>query len=449
MSAASRTTRFSELSRRSQVFTATSRVLQVLAVMAKHGARCLRLIGGRLIGGGEGGPISSQVLAEQLRDALAELGPTFIKLGQVLSTRPDLVPPALETALSTLQDSAPTVPFEAVKLSVGAELGADPDVVFCCFDRQPLAAASIGQVHPATLQDGRHVVVKVRRPGIGALIGLDLAILRRLALLACAVPGPARQLNLVGFVEEFGETTWAELDYVGEGRNADRARPKLAPLGVHVPEVVWALTSSGVLTMERIYGAKIDDQAALDAMGTDRAQLATTLAQAYLSMVFVDGFFHADPHPGNLFVEADGHLAMVDFGMMGTVAPRVRRALVEILVALSTRDVKASGRALRELGVVPAGVDEHEFSAELASLTSATVDVPLGELRLAPLLSQFLSVVRRHRLRVPRELALLMKTIVMCESLAAQLDPAFSLASVIAPFVGAVFGTTKNVAGSD
>ena len=174
-----------------------------------------------------------------------------------------------------------------------------------------------------------------------------------------------------------------------------------------------------------IYGAKIDDLGAIDAMGIDRSRLARTLAQSYLSMVFVDGFFHADPHPGNFFVEADGRLAMVDFGMTGTVAPQVRRALVEILLALSTRDVHRTLLALRELSIVPPGVDEQGFSLELEGLTSLMVDVPVGEMRLALLLSHFMTVSRRHRLCLPRELALLMKTIVMCEALAAQLDPAF------------------------
>ena len=421
-------------------------MLQVMAVVGKHGARCLRDIGGRLVRGRQAGPTASQVLADQLRDTLAELGPTFIKLGQVLSTRPDLVPPTLEAALSALQDSAPTVAFEAVKTSVHTEFGADPDVVFCCLGRQPLAAASIGQVHPATLHDGRDVVVKVRRPGIEALIELDLAILRRLAHLAAAVPGPARQFDVVGFVEEFGETIRAELDYLAEGGNAEPARPSSPPWACMSRKSYGPPRRRACSRWRGFYGAKVDDLPALDAMGTDRARLARTLAHAYLSMVFVDGFFHADPHPGNLFVEADGHLAMVDFGMMGTVAPGVRHALVAILVALSTRDMQGSQWALRELGIVPAGVDKQEFSDELASLTSATVDVPLGELRLAPLLSRFMSVVRRYRLRVPRELALLMKTIVMCESLAAQLDPAFSLAPVLAPFVGMAFGTTETAA---
>ncbi len=425
------------------------RVLQVTAVAGRHGARCVGPIRRRFMDGPDGSPTAAEVVAEQFRDALADLGPTFIKLGQVLSSRPDLLPPAFEATLSTLQDSAPAVPFEAIEASVRTELGLSPEDAFSCFGHRPLAAASIGQVHPARLQDGRQVVVKVRRPGVEDLIELDLAILRHLAHLASIFPGPGRQFNLVGFVEEFGNTTRAELDYLAEGRNADRGRPRLAPLGVHVPEVVWASTTSGVITLERIYGAKIDDLPALDAMGTDRRQLARTLAESYLSMVFVDGFFHADPHPGNFFVEADGRLAMVDFGMMGTVAPEVGAALVEILLALTSRDVHRTLLALRELGIVPAGVDEQKFSLELADLTNTMVDVPVGEMRLAPLLSHFMTVSRRHRLRLPRELALLMKTIVMCEALAAQLDPTFSLALVMAPFVGAVFGATKGEAPAD
>ena len=242
----------SETLRCSEALMRAGRVLQVLAVAGRHGAHCLGPIGRRLVSGGESKPTAGQVVAEQLRDALAELGPTFIKLGQVLSSRPDLLPPAFEATLSTLQDSAPAVSFEAIGAAVRAELGLSPEEVFSCFGHQPLAAASIGQVHPARLQDGRQVVVKVRRPGVEALIELDLTILRRLARLASSFPGPAEQFNVAGFVEEFGNTTRAELDYLAEGHNEDRARPQLAPLGVHVPEVVWASTTRAVLTLERI-----------------------------------------------------------------------------------------------------------------------------------------------------------------------------------------------------
>ena len=381
----------------------------------------------------------SQIVATELSNTLAELGPTFIKLGQVLSTRPDLVPPVFEDALALLQDSAPTVPAAAIHAALQAALGAETATVFSSFNDEPLAAASIGQVHAATLHDGRQVVVKVRRPGVQARVEVDLAILRHIAHALCAFPGPARQLDLVGFVSEFGETIRTELDYLSEGANVDQLRPFLSERGVHVPEVVWPSTTAGVLTLERIYGAKIDDLPALDMMGVDRGPLARSFAEAYLSMVFVNGFFHADPHPGNLFVEASGRIAMVDFGMVGAVSLAVRRTLVEILLALSTGDTARSARALHQLGVVPTDVDEQQFSSALEEFTAATVDVAVGDIRLGPLLVQFMTVSRAFHLRFPRELALLVKTVVMCEGLAAKLDPDFSLAPVIAPFVAATF----------
>ena len=297
-------------------------------------------IGRRLVGGGERSPTAGQIVAEQLRDALAELRPSLHKASPIsLRSRPDLLPPAFEAALSTLPDfpaGARRFYSEAVGTwsapsSARAPKRCSPVLV------AGRCGGSIGQVHPARLQDGRQVVVKVRRPGVEPLIELDLTILRRLTRLASVFPRPGQQFKVAGFVEEFGNTTRAELDYLAEGHNADRARPQLARLGVHVPEVVWASTTSGFSRWRGMFGAKIDDLGAIDAMGIDRSRLARTLAQSYLSMVFVDGFFHADPHPGNFFVEADGRLAMVDFGMTGTVAPQVRRALVEILLALSTR----------------------------------------------------------------------------------------------------------------
>jgi ubiquinone biosynthesis protein len=381
----------------------------------------------------------SQIVATQLSNTLAELGPTFIKLGQVLSTRPDLVSPVFEDAFALLQDSAPTVPTDAIHSALEAALGTPISVAFSAFIDEPLAAASIGQVHAATLHDGRQVVVKIQRPGVRAQVEVDLAILRHLAHALSAIPGPTRQFDLEGFVSEFGGTIRAELDYRLEGANADRLRPFLSTRGVHVPEVIWPATTGGVLTLERIYGAKIDDLRALDAMGVDRRPIARAFAETYLSMVFLNGFFHADPHPGNLFVEPSGRIAMVDFGMVGTVSPAVRGALVEILLALCSGDVTRSARALRQLGVVPTDVDEQQFLNALEQLTTATVDVPLGDIRLGPLLVQFMAVSRRFRLRFPRELALLMKTVIMCEGLAAKLDPDFALAPVIAPFVATTF----------
>jgi ubiquinone biosynthesis protein len=382
----------------------------------------------------KGGPAQSG--AEHLRDALLELGPTFIKLGQVLSTRPDLIPPTYEEALSSLQDSGPPLPFSAVRDAIGHELSRDPAEAYAWLGDEPIAVASIGQVHPARLTDGRAIVVKVRRPGIIPTVDSDLAILQMLAKLA--IFGRRRKVVL-GFIDEFATTLRTELDYVAEAESADRIRPSLSALGVHVPVVIWELTTSGVLTLERVHGTKITDFAMLEEMDVDRRAIARDLIYAYLKMVFADGFFHADPHPGNLFVEADGRLAMVDFGMMGTVTAPVRAALVEILLALATRDSMRSAAALGALGIVPDGVDEVRFAAELERLISASVELPAGEMRVAPLLVDFMAVSRRHHLSFPRELGLLVKTVVMCEGLAARLDPTFALLPLLAKFLQSTF----------
>jgi ubiquinone biosynthesis protein len=328
------------------------------------------------------------------------------------------------------------------------ELGRDPHGLYVRFDDRPLAAASIGQVHAATLADGREVVVKLRRPGVVSSVEQDLVVLDLAASLLARLPGAIRRVDVVGFVEQFAETIRGELDYVAEGHNADRARTDLADLPVHVPEVVWEATTHGVLTLERISGVKIDDLAGLDRIGADRPALARSLAYVYLSMVFSHGFFHADPHPGNLFVEPSGRLAMVDFGMVGTVTPEVRKALVEIIFALVTHDTRRTVAAMRGLGVAPAGVDEDVFVAELDRLTASSIEIPVGELRLAPLVADLMTVSRRHRLAFPRELALLVKTVVMCEGLAAQLDPTFALPEVLVGFVADAFGASDEGPGA-
>ncbi len=410
------------------------RAIQIGTVLLRHAIASFanfarrRLLRIRRQEPGLGGP-------EHLRDALLELGPTFIKLGQVLSTRPDLIPPSYEAALSSLQDRAAPIAFPVVREAIGRELVRDPSDVYAWLGEAPLAAASIGQVHPARLLDGREVVVKIRRPGIIPAVDADLAILRRLAQLATFGWSPLRRVDLVGFVDEFATTLRTELDYVAEAESADRIRPSLSWLGVHVPAIIWELTTSGVLTQERVYGAKITDLAALDEMGVERSSIARDLARAYLTMVFSDGFFHADPHPGNFFVEAGGRLAVVDFGMTGTVTAPVHAALVEILVALATRDSKRSAAALISLGIVPGDVDEVRFVAELERLTSASFALPVGDMRIAPLLADFMAVSRRHHLRFPRELGLLVKVVAMCEGLAERLDPTFSLTPLLAEFL--------------
>ncbi|MGZ8766443.1 MAG: ABC1 kinase family protein [Acidimicrobiia bacterium] len=370
----------------------------------------------------------------RLRHTLEALGPTFMKLGQVLSTRPDLMSPAYEVELSRLQDAAPPVPWADIRACVTRALGDPPEERFAVFSHTPLAAASIGQVHAARLDDGTEVVVKVRRPGVVAQIALDLHLLRR----AAAMMGRlrvARRFNPTGLATEFTATITAELDYLQEGHNA----LKLAALfrddtRVRIPEIVWDHSADGVLTETRIVGAKVDDIAAIQRAGLDRAMVAQDFARAYLTMVFVHRFFHADPHPGNVFVSPDGVIGFVDFGMVGSVDESTGRALATVLTALVAADARALADALVELGVAATEADQGGLETDLGRLLDRYRDVPLQDLQLAAIVADLMAVVRRRDLHLPSRIALLLKTVVMCEGVAARLDPGFRLIPLLVPY---------------
>lgn len=416
------------------------RATEVAAVLLRHGLGWIvDLLDLRrlLPGASEPKSVDGHSRAEHLRSAFEELGPTFIKLGQVLSTRPDLVPPEYESALAALQDAAPTVPTADIVDAVEAALGRPLRHTFGTFEAVPIAAASIGQVHAATLPDGREVVVKVRRPGVVEQVAVDLELLDRLAEVAGRRSSIARRYDPVGLAREFGSTLLAELDYPREGRNAERVAANFAndtDLNVRVPHVYWDLTRDAVITEERIRGIKVDDVRALDAAGLDRARIARTLADAYLSMVFLHGFFHADPHPGNVFVQSDGRVAFVDFGMVGSVSPRTGHALGTILVALVAGDPAQMADGLLRLGVAGDDVNRTVFERDLARLLEQYSRLPLEHLHLGPIIADVMSIVRAHRLRLPSDLALLLKTVMMCEGVAAQLDPTFELIPHLLPY---------------
>ena len=418
------------------------RYRQIAQVLARHGLGALadalgleRFTGlpRRVLGQEPPAPHPSR--PARLRLALEELGTTFIKLGQILSTRPDLLPPEYQAELAKLQDAAPPVPGKVVMALIAAELGRPVEECFAAFDHQPLAAASIGQAHAATLPDGTEVVVKVRRPHVVEQVEADLEILQNLAAAASRRLVLAERYDLVGLAQEFAQTLRAELDYLREGRSAEHFAANFAgDPGIHIPRVYWETTTSRVLTLERIRGIKIGDLAALDAAGIDRRALAERAVRIILKMTFEDGFFHADPHPGNFFVEPDGRIGLIDFGMVGTVDQRTRDRLVAVVFAITSQDGDELVDAFLELGVARGPIKRDLLRRDLEHLVSRYWGRPLGEIAIGPLLQEVLAIIRRHHLQLPANLALLIKTVVMEEGLGQRLDPDFQLPAVLEPY---------------
>jgi ubiquinone biosynthesis protein len=372
---------------------------------------------------------------EHVRRALEELGPTFIKLGQILSTRADLLPPAYQVELAKLQDAAPPLKTEIVTSIIESEFGRPVEAVFATFEPVPLAAASIGQVHGATLADGTPVVVKVQRPGCVEQIDQDLQILRNLAATASRRWTLAEEYDVVGLVHEFSHTLRAETNYIQEGRNAERFSANFAgDASVHIPWVAWEQTTNRVLTLERIGGIKIDDVPALEAAGLDRRRIAMRGAGMVLKMVFRDRFFHADPHPGNFFIEPDERIGVVDFGMVGSVGARIQQQLVWALLAYTSEDPDRWVDTLYELGVAGRHIDRAALKRDVEHLRARYYGRPVGEIAIRPVVNDVLGVVRRHRLHLPSGYALLLKTVLMHESLVARLDPSFEFTAVLVPY---------------
>jgi ubiquinone biosynthesis protein len=372
---------------------------------------------------------------EHLRLALQELGPAFVKLGQILSTRADLLPPEYQAELAHLQDQVPAEPWERIRTVLHEELGRPPEDLFAELAHESLAAASIGQAHLARLPTGDAVVVKVRRPGVVERVEEDLEVIQELAQAATRRWQRARDYDLVGLARELGEVLRSELDYVQEGRSAERIAASFADWPeLHVPRVHWNLTTSRVLTLDLVSGLRVTDREGLDAAGVDRAGLARVAARALMKMIFEDGFFHADPHPGNFFVEPGGRIGLIDFGMVGSVDGRTRRCLAEQLAALTTEDAERLVDAFVAIGAVHGRVDRAALGADLVKLARASSGRPLAEVPVGRMIEEALGIARRHRLHLPTNLALLFKTIVMAEGMGAALDDGFRLADVMAPY---------------
>jgi len=419
-----------------------SRYQEIADTLGRHGLGFLVaaigltrwLPAGRRIPGRRSGE-QPPTTAARVRVALEELGPTFVKLGQLLATRPDLLPPAYIEELSKLHDAAPPVPADAIREAILRELGAEPEDLFALFDSTPLASASIGQAHAATLQDGTPVVVKIRRPDAVRHVHEDLEILNNLADRAARIWEQARMYDVRGIVQEFSRTLRAELDYVREAENASRFAEQFADQPkVLIPQVFWDRSTSQVLTLERMTGIKINDLAALDEAGVDRSALARTGADLILHMIFEHRFFHADPHPGNLFVQPDGSIALIDFGMVGQISEELRDRFADFLIAFALQNPDALADALVRVSVTKGAVDRDGFRQAMASFIGLYADRPLSEVGFARMATELLRVLREQRLQLPREVALLFKVLMMIEGTAVRLDPDFDLTAAVTPY---------------
>lgn len=372
----------------------------------------------------------------QLRQALEELGPTFVKLGQILAGRADMFGPEWIAEFEKLHSHVPALPLDALRAQLREDLGDEPEAVFARFDPEPLAAASIAQVHRAQLKDGSEVIVKIRRPGIREVIEADLRLLDRLAALAeielpALAPYRPRQL-----LREFGRSLQRELDLASECRHAERLARNMATLPfVQIPHIHWAWTRERVNVQDYVEGIAGHDLARLDATGLDRRLLARRGAQAVLKMIVEDGFFHADPHPGNVFYLPDNRLAFIDFGMVGHLSMRRRQQLLKLLLGLVQREPQTVVDVLLDWTRDGQTVPVERLESDIEAFLDQYHGTPLAELSLGRMLVDVTAILRENHLALPADLALLIKAFITLEGLGRGLDPDFNMAGEALPLL--------------
>jgi len=374
-------------------------------------------------------------LSMHFRLALEELGPTFIKFGQILSTRPDLLPPEYIRELSRLQDTVAPLPWEIMQPVIEQELGKSIKESFSIVDPQPLASASLAQVYAATLLSGEEVVIKVQRPNITDIISVDLEILTSWARRAQATP-LGRVYDFISMVDDFAFTLRNELDYSREGRNADRFRLNFAnEKFLYIPKVYWESSTSRVLIIERIKGIKIDNIKALDEAGYDRKRIATNGARIIIKEVLEDGFFHADMHPGNFIVMPGEIVGAMDFGMVGYLRDKDRMDLIRLYAVSVRLDSDSMVEQFIRMGATNVEVDRKALARDIDRLLDKYHNMSLKEIRAKEVIEETMSIAFHHHLRLPPDMWLLGKTLAMTEGIGIQLDPDFNVFAFSEPYV--------------
>jgi len=428
----------------SRGFRSLGRLGHVVTVLTRHGfgwvvvsLRLERLVPFRKRLLGRGGPAEERAdesTPARVARVLQELGPTYVKLGQVLGSRADLLPPEYIEEFRKLQDRVRPFPTAQARAQIERHLGGPLESFFSEFAEEPFAAGSIAQAYAARTKDGRAVVVKVRRPGIRRMLEADIDILTRLADLAERYVPEYRVLRPVMLVEEFARTVRREVDFIAEASSTERFREAFRDdPHIHVPEVIWPLTAGGVLTLERIDGIPIYDREALQAAGVDLRSLARRLTECFMRQYFELGLFHSDPHPGNLVVVPPEGLGILDFGQVGRLDEDLRSRLGTALVAALARDFDIVLDVFDDLETLPEDLDTERLKADLLALTDKYAGVPLGRLDLRDLFDEVTATARRYRIVLPRDLVLVGKSLVAMGGVALDLDPSTCMVEVVRP----------------
>jgi len=414
------------------------RVQQIAGVLVKNGLADIaqRLNIGRIPFFGRGREAKKLPLSERFADTLQDLGPTFVKLGQMLSQRPDIVPPEYIKALRKLQDKVKPFPVDRAKQMAAEALGSPLEELYAEFSPEPLASGSIAQVHTARLKDGREVVVKIRRPGIEDEMKADLSIMRYLAALAEARIPEIRVYQPVELVEEFARSLLRELDFNAEGS----AIAKFAEFfkddkRVIVPQVIWSRTTREVITLSKLKGTPLSDTDAIAASGLDRKRFATLMAECFMRQFFELGTFHGDPHPGNLLLIDGGKLGLLDFGAVGHLSNEMITELAALVYAFSMRDIEMLINVYEEIGVVGDDVNRQAFSSDIHDFFDRYYGLPADRIHFAKAFTEIVEMARRHNARLPRELVIFGRVLVSGLSSVQAIDPEVKVSEILGSYV--------------
>jgi ubiquinone biosynthesis protein len=377
----------------------------------------------------------SKTVGERIRLVLQELGPTFVKLGQIASTRSDLLPEEIICELEQLQDRVPPFSFQDVREIIQEELGDELENLFHHFEDTPLAAASIGQVHQAILRSGEKVAVKIQRPNITSVIETDLEILQDLAVLAEHRLEWAARYQIRDMVDEFSKSLRAELDFTMEGRNAEKiSRQFRNDPFIHIPKVFWEYSTKKVLTLEYVDGVKLNEPDKLMKNGYNPKRLAERLANAMFQQIFNNGFFHGDPHPGNVLALPGEVIAFIDFGMVGRLTPEMKYHVSSLVIALMRQSTDGVIKAILQMGLVPDDVNMVKLRGDVEQLREKYYGVPLSQISIGEAVNDLLRTAFCHSIRIPADLTLVGKTLLTVEGVVEHLDPAFRIFDIAEPF---------------